>query len=210
MQCAESAGTAVALVYSPFADFHRKGERWVQGRIRVPELPERDPALSLLAPENFLQIGSTLIRRSAWLEVSGMDESMPIVHDVNLYVRLAIAGHAMRMCKTVTPSLLFRQHPAGSLTTSSPSNFYADAERNADLVRNHYTAIGRMHEEHVQARLPRNRRPTSSWRHRSKGSPPRARTSQPTTRTARATRSRQQTSRASSTASDPTSCTCTR
>ena len=151
LECARQSGAAV--VYSPFAELRHNGERWEEGRLRMPALRRDDPALSLLASENFLQVGSMLIRRSAWLGVGGMDESMPIVHDVNLYVRLAIAGHAFHDCRTVSPSLLFRQHAAGSLTTSSRSSFYADAERNADLVRDHYAAQGRLGEAHIQQGL---------------------------------------------------------
>jgi glycosyltransferase involved in cell wall biosynthesis len=152
-ECAGREAPSVAVVYSPFAELNETGSEWEVGRLRTPRLSATDPALSLLEAENFLQIGSTLIRRSAWMSVSGMDESMPIVHDVNLYIRLAIAGFAFTPCMKVSPSLYFRQNVAGSLTTSSQANFYRDAETNADLVRDHYASLRRLGEESVQASL---------------------------------------------------------
>ena len=153
VECARQAGPSVGLIYSSFADLQEADGKWQAGRLRTPRISDADPALSLLEAEGFLQIGSTLIRRSAWMGVSGMDETMPIVHDVNLYIRMAIAGAAFTPCTAVSPSLFFRQHRSGSLTTSSRSHFYRDAETNADLVRAHYASLGRLHEKGVQAAL---------------------------------------------------------
>jgi glycosyltransferase involved in cell wall biosynthesis len=147
---ASRADKQVAVLYSAYANLHQLSGQWqVVGSPNLPALDQGALAASLLGSANFIQLGSTLIRKSCFEAVRGFDEGFHIVHDVNLYIRMAIAGFGFQLVKTPSPVLGYRRRTLGSLSNMSKAVFLADCLRNIDIVMGHYRDMGSLHDRRV-------------------------------------------------------------
>ena len=106
----------VACVYSRWAKIAHIGAPVAPGDTFDPDL-HGDPVGAILRPENFLPFASQLVRRS-WLEaVEGFNEDYWLVEDVDLQLRLLLAGAGMRRVPTATP--LFSVPPARGIAVAA-------------------------------------------------------------------------------------------
>jgi GT2 family glycosyltransferase len=88
---------------------------------------------SLIDTDGFIPTGSQLFRRT-WLErVSGYRD-VGLIEDVDLYLRLAMAGAAFVYCASSAPLFFYRRHDEGSLSTRSRLDFTYGVMRNARLI----------------------------------------------------------------------------
>ena len=136
-----TSSSDIAVIYSPWASLFESSGRWVASdEIRRPSIGD-DPVCDLLADENFIATGSQLFRRS-WLErVSGFVEGHHFVEDVELLVRLALAGGRFREAPSSTPLFFYRRH-AASLTGRASDGFIEGCVRNAHLAQGAWESAG--------------------------------------------------------------------
>jgi glycosyltransferase involved in cell wall biosynthesis len=134
---ARSCSADVGLIYSAWQSLDKRSETgWTKGPPLVPEFDERSLAAwlsSILDTAGFFQIGSSLFRRNALLAVGGYRD-IGIIEDVDLYIRLAIAGWSFVHCFSPEPLLSYRRHRGGSLSTRNAVAFADGVVRNAALV----------------------------------------------------------------------------
>jgi len=123
-----------AVVYTEWQRiaYHPQQKVWLPiGEMITPQLHE--PVIDLLRSENFIHTGSQIFRRS-WLEkVGGFDESMWLIEDVNLLLRIAMAGGKFAFAIDGRPLFMYRQHPS-SLSRRDPIAFARSCLKNASLV----------------------------------------------------------------------------
>ena len=87
----------------------------------------------MLAPNNFIHIGSGLVSR-AWLErVAGFDERWRLIEDVDLQIRLLNAGASFVEIRSERP-LYFYDVRSNSLSVTRRTEFVEGVARNALLV----------------------------------------------------------------------------
>ena len=128
---------SVAVLYS---DWQR---HWVIGRQATPDGPplrphvDVDPQTSLLRTEGFIQLGAALFRRT-WLEqVGGFDEAHWLIEDVELMLRIAMAGGQFRHVPADVPLFTYRQRE-GSLSRRDTRAFIEGCVRNARMMERHW------------------------------------------------------------------------
>ena len=134
---AGAADSATACVYSPWAQEEMTpGAHAGAQPVRTPRI-EGDALRALLQTENFLQLGATLIAK-AWLDrVGGFDARYRFIEDVDLMVRIAMAGGAFRGVAGEGPLFFYRGHE-GSLSRSDRLQFVSGCVRNARTVEGHW------------------------------------------------------------------------
>lgn len=119
-----------------------KGRR-VQAPLMIPRMTG-DPQASWLAAEGFFPLASALIRR-AWLErVGGFDETLRMVEDIDLILRMAFAGANFIMAGVDEPGYFYRDVP-GSLSADKVALARGIA-RNARMALAHWSAEGTLDE----------------------------------------------------------------
>jgi len=69
------------------------------------------------------------------LAANGFDESIPIVHDVNLLFKLASLGGQFQYCPSNEPLFYYRRHKT-SLSQSGQRQFMRDCLNNAEIAAN--------------------------------------------------------------------------
>ncbi|HEX5215717.1 MAG TPA: glycosyltransferase family A protein [Vicinamibacterales bacterium] len=131
----------VAVVYSPWSDLLSAGGDWKPaGWLRDPRIGT-DTVADQLENDNFIATGSQLFRRT-WLErVGGFDERLRLIEDVDLLLRLAIAGAQFVRVPSAQPLFLYRRHPQSASWRDAPAWTKANL-RNLQLVEEHW----RQHE----------------------------------------------------------------
>jgi glycosyltransferase involved in cell wall biosynthesis len=134
---AQICGADTGLIYSAWQSLEmRSTTEWTKGPPNVPEFDDLSLSTrlsSLLNAAGFFHIGSSLFRRDAVLAVGGYRD-IGIIEDVDLYIRLAIAGWSFVHCISPEPLFSYRRHRDGSLSTRSSVAFADGVVRNAALV----------------------------------------------------------------------------
>lgn len=134
---AQTCRADVGVIYSAWQSLDVRSEtEWTKGPSRVPEVDDQSLSArlgSLLDVAGFFQIGSSLFRQDALLAVNGYRD-IGIIEDVDLYLRLAMAGWSFAHCFSPEPLFCYRRHSSGSLSTASAVAFADGVVRNAALV----------------------------------------------------------------------------
>lgn len=131
----------VALVYSDWQALAPRDGCWRPDGPRYTPAIGPDAVSDLLATENFIATGSQLVRR-VWLEqVGGWDERHRLIEDVDLMLRLALAGGRFVRVPAPEPLFLYRRR-SDSLSRSRPREFVEGCLRNARLAEDHWQARG--------------------------------------------------------------------
>lgn len=132
-QIAFSLPKTISVVYSKWQRLEFIDQRWEPSEEIVAPVIEHDPLMDLLKTENFLNLGCALFRKD-WVErVSGFDERHWLIEDVDLLLRIAIAGGKFHRVFLDTPSFFYRQRN-GSLSQSNSREFLEGCLRNAKMV----------------------------------------------------------------------------
>lgn len=146
-----SAGPDVAVVYSPWSSLIWASGAWRHAtQTRRPSIGE-DAACDILADANFIATGSQLFRRDWLLRVGGYVEGHHYVEDVELLLRLALAGGRLAEAPSATPLFFYRRH-ASSLTGTPSDGFIEGCIRNANFAQRGW-ADGGMLTEARRSRL---------------------------------------------------------
>jgi glycosyltransferase involved in cell wall biosynthesis len=129
---------ALAVVYSPWQRIRQVDQAWVPVGAAVSPWIGEDPIADLLETDNFLQLGSPLIRRD-WLErVGGFDEQHWLVEDVELLLKIAMAGGVFELVPSQRPVLLYRDARPGSLSRRDQHELVTACIRNARFVEEYW------------------------------------------------------------------------
>jgi glycosyltransferase involved in cell wall biosynthesis len=127
----------VGAVFSPWARLVAANGQWLpEDRVVDPAIGD-DPVLDVLKADNFLQLGCLLFSR-AWLErIGGFEERFRLIEDLDLVLRLLIAGAHLQRMPSPRPLCWYRQH-AASLSRRDPEAFIDGCLRNARLAETHW------------------------------------------------------------------------
>jgi glycosyltransferase involved in cell wall biosynthesis len=105
---------STAVVYSGWQHFGLEHGRWQPTGEVVEPFVDDDSVARILQDFFFGYIGPCLIRRSAVAAVEGFDERLHIGEDIDLMLRLAMAGNSFRVVPSPEPLFFYRITP-GSL-----------------------------------------------------------------------------------------------
>ena len=130
---AASSHERVGVVYSPWQIIENSGTGWSPVSDIIRPDASGDAVLKLLRSDNFLQLGSLLFRRR-WLDkVGGFNAKRWLIEDVELLLRLAMAGVEFVRADSEKPLFFYRQHQS-SLSKRDPVAFMDGCVSNARLV----------------------------------------------------------------------------
>jgi hypothetical protein len=139
-QAVASLPEEVAVVYSSWQALRLVGQDWLPVEPVLSAKVDADPVCELLHSEGFIPTGSALLRR-AWLErVGGYDERYWLVEDVELLLRIAMAGGAFSRVETDQPLFFYRRGLERSLSQQDRRAFLNSCVRNAELVESYCRA----------------------------------------------------------------------
>jgi glycosyltransferase involved in cell wall biosynthesis len=140
LSAALSAEPDVAAVYSEWQSWEHDGRDWKpMPPLRAPQIGA-DPVLNLLEDRNFVHTGSQLFR-SSWLQkVNGFDERWWLIEDVDLNMRLSMAGG--RFVSAPAGRALFYYRRRGSSLSRRRLDFLAGCVRNLRLAESHWRENG--------------------------------------------------------------------
>jgi hypothetical protein len=129
-----SLSEKVAVAYSSWQSLNLVEREWMtSGSVNSPVV-DVDPLSELLTSEGFVHTGAALFSR-VWLErVGGFDERHTLIEDVDLMLRIAMAGGQFRRIETDQPLFFYRRGLADSLSQQNRRGFVEGCVRNADLV----------------------------------------------------------------------------
>jgi len=82
--------------------------------------------------------------------VSGFDETFEVIEDVNLLLRIAMAGGQFKYVSSEQPLFFYRKHRAGSLSTRSRTEFSDGCLKNVQMVEEYW----RSRSELTPSRIP--------------------------------------------------------
>ena len=134
-QMAQGVGAEVdvAIVYSKWGRLVTRAGVWVESETPADPSLGDDPIADLLRAEHFVATGSQLFSRR-WLDVvGGFDERHRLIEDVDLHIRLLMAGGKIRSVASERPLFWYRQRPA-SLSREDRGAFVAACVRNYRMV----------------------------------------------------------------------------
>lgn len=141
------ASLDTAVLYSDWTHLDRCGVGWQQ-RLSVcrPRVSE-NTVEALIRAENFVPFACALVRRE-WLErVGGFScGDHRIIEDVDLLLRMALAGGGFTHVPTDFPLFFYRQHRA-SLSQRRDDLFAEGCYENAKLVEIHWRRAGALNAE---------------------------------------------------------------
>ncbi|HYA16593.1 MAG TPA: glycosyltransferase family A protein [Bryobacteraceae bacterium] len=147
---AEKMPRDVAVLYSDWKATRLVEGQWIpSGAIHTPSLGE-DTIASLVQSDQFLSNASCLFRRSWLAAVGGFDERHWLIEDVDLLLRIAMAGGQFRRIETSEPLFNARQHDNTSLSRRDPAAFHEGCVRNAAMVEEYWRSRGEMTESRAR------------------------------------------------------------
>ena len=113
-QAASRAADDVAVVYSNWIwkKVSQEDGSWrASGSVHAPFVDD-DPLLRILQQLDFGHVGPTLIRKSFLTRVGGFDERPNLGEDIDLMLRLAMAGGRFREVRSEEAAFFYRQTPS--------------------------------------------------------------------------------------------------
>jgi glycosyltransferase involved in cell wall biosynthesis len=149
IRVASGASPEVACVYSRWAKMTHVGAPVAPEDIFDPDLGS-DPACAALRSENFVPFAAQLVRRSWLAAVDGFNEEYRLVEDVDLQLRILLAGGVAHHVQTSRPLFWYRRRP-DSLSQQDETAFVYACVRNFDMVAEHWHQRGELHQSRVQA-----------------------------------------------------------
>jgi len=129
----------VAVIYSPWQRIAENSKQeWLPtDEIVRPDIGG-DAIMDLLKTENIIATGSQLFRR-AWLErVGGFNEQRKFIEDVELLLKIAMAGGGFVKADSERPLFFYRKHHK-SLSRSDPQAFMDGCVINGGMAEQFWT-----------------------------------------------------------------------
>jgi glycosyltransferase involved in cell wall biosynthesis len=135
-QISEVASRVADVIYSDWQRLRLADGVWEKEKYIYQPVIGEDAPTELLRDENFIALGSQLIRLSALRQLGGFDESHRFVEDVELYIKIAIRNGVFVKASSSGPLFWYRDRPQ-SLSKSNQRLFVEACIRNARLVAQH-------------------------------------------------------------------------
>jgi glycosyltransferase involved in cell wall biosynthesis len=135
-QMTEGSDRVADVIYSDWQRLRWADGSWEKEKYIYRPVISEDAAADLLRNENFIALGSQLIRLSALRQLGGFDESHRFVEDVELYVKIAVRNGVFVKAASSGPLFWYRDRPQ-SLSKSNQKLFVEACIRNARLVAQH-------------------------------------------------------------------------
>lgn len=140
---AATAPDDVALVFSTWGRLIERHGAWGPDSRPVRPVIGCDPVRDVLSPDNFIATGSQIFRRS-WLErTNGFVEAYALIEDVDLLMRIAMAGGRLVEAPSAEPLFWYRRH-AGSASRQSRLAFAHAWVRNAAAAEARWAFTGEL------------------------------------------------------------------
>ena len=144
---ARSVSAETAAIYSEWQRFASDRSDKVNEMVSPSFGP--DLLSDLLRPGNFMATGSQIFSRK-WLEkIGGFDERHRMIEDVDLLLRLAMAGAQFRFAGLNRSAFLYRCRP-NSVSNLNKNDFVEGCIRNADLVERYWRKGGKLTPNHAR------------------------------------------------------------
>lgn len=138
---AEAAAEDVALVFSAWGRVIERRGTWVRDAASVRPVIGADPVRDVLSPHNFIATGSQIFRR-AWLDrTAGFVEAHALIEDVELLLRIAMAGGRLVEAPSDEPLFWYRRH-AGSASRQNRLAFAHASRRNTQTAERWWRSTG--------------------------------------------------------------------
>lgn len=138
------AADDVAVVYSAWQQLELIGGQWQRtGPVNRASI-DHDPVLAILQDFSFGYVGPTLIRRAFLQKIDGFFERPNLGEDIDLLLRIAMAGGQYRAAHSAEPAFLYRQ---------SPNSLWRSYIKNKDAMRNLLQTFKRV-ENFLRAQTP--------------------------------------------------------
>jgi glycosyltransferase involved in cell wall biosynthesis len=139
----QGSGAPCDVVYSTWQRAVVHGSDWqVTGELRDPSIGN-DAVLDLLADQNFLALGSYIVRAVTLQAVGGFDEQRDVIEDVHLLLRLAMHGDTFLKAPTPEPQMYYRQSETGQSSRDADA-FVRGCFLNASMVDEWLREHGRL------------------------------------------------------------------
>jgi glycosyltransferase involved in cell wall biosynthesis len=101
----------VSVVYSAWQHYAEIDGVWGALEEVISPRVDDDPVLRILQNFWFGYVGPTLIRTSVLQQMGGLNEQLHLGEDVDLMLRIAMAGHGFRKVEPAQPSFFYRDTP---------------------------------------------------------------------------------------------------
>lgn len=126
-RCAAQQSDDVAVVYSNWQHLTLEGDAWrPSGAVHAPQV-DANPVLQILQQITFGYVGPTLIRKSFLAAVGGFAKERNIGEDVDLMLRIAMAGGQFRAAPSDEAAFFYRQ---------TPNSLWQAYAKNPEAMRN--------------------------------------------------------------------------
>jgi glycosyltransferase involved in cell wall biosynthesis len=143
LQCqrAAEAPESVVVIYSPWQRFAWRDERWLPvGDVNAPFV-DADPVLQILHEFEFGYVGPTLVRRSFLEPIGGVREGPCLGEDIDMMLRIAMAGGEFRQADSFQPTFFYRD---------TPNSLWRFQVKHLESLRVHYSWLQNV-EAHLRA-----------------------------------------------------------
>jgi len=148
LTAAQASPADVASIYSEWQSYAHDGAEWkLTPPLRSPEIAA-DPVLNHLEDKNFVHTGSQLFRTSWLRKVQGFDERWWLIEDVDLNMRLAMAGGRFASVHAGRPLFYYRRRGA-SLSRRRRLEFLAGCVRNLRFAEDYWQEKSSLTPERV-------------------------------------------------------------
>lgn len=135
----QSEGGSPAILHSPWQRLGPAEPGWTPvGEVAAHSYPPGAEIEHLITTDGFLHLSACLLRRDWLCRVGGFDERFWLIEDVDLLVRIAIAGGTFCHMPSEAPLSFYRQRPDGSLSRRDHAEFVDGCVRNAEMVEAHW------------------------------------------------------------------------
>lgn len=134
---AEKTTADTAAFFSEWGRLYLGDNVWTPHPAWVSPYLNADPLMDLLRPDNFIPLGSQLVRREWLARAGGFVEAYSLIEDVDLELRLIMQGAKLRMVNAGRPLFWYRQR-ALSLSRADPIAFVNGCVRNARMAESYW------------------------------------------------------------------------
>ncbi|HET7539702.1 MAG TPA: glycosyltransferase family A protein [Polyangiaceae bacterium] len=111
VECALNAPEEVAVIYSAWQQLELQAGQWRRtGAVNQASL-DGDQIVAILNDFSFGYVGPTLVRRAMLEKLNGFFEKPNLGEDIDLMLRIAMAGGRFRAARSEQPAFLYRQSP---------------------------------------------------------------------------------------------------
>jgi len=119
----------VAVIYSPWQHFALHDDAWRPVGDVVVSHVDADPVAQILQDLEFGYFGPTLLRKSFLEKIGGVKEFPVLGEDIDVMLRLAMAGGAFRQADSSEPTFFYRD---------TPNSLWRWQVKHVESVRAHY------------------------------------------------------------------------